>query len=378
MNESLSVTPALRRTPFHFRHQQNGARLVPFAGWEMPVQFESVMAEHRAVRERAGIFDISHMGQLWVTGPGAQESLQKLLTNDIGGLPAQRGLYALLCNEEGMVVDDLYVYCLDPQRYLLIVNASRVSVDEEWIRPRLGLDTKMTEQPQPAALAVQGPAASEVMAKISKEACGLKKNGVAEIPLMDMEVVVARTGYTGEDGFELFGPAGHLFPVYEFLMKEGKPLGLVNCGLGARDTLRLEMGYRLYGHELDDTHSPLEAGLGWAVKLEKPFFVGRGALVKEKEGGSRRRLMGFQLQERGVPREKCEICFAGDPVGYVTSGTFSPTLGAGIGMGYVDIGLLPPTAETNPEWTIRIHGRAVPADRAALPFYRKSVLPITN
>jgi aminomethyltransferase len=377
------VTPttpaaALRRTPFHFKHQLNNARLVPFAGWEMPVQFESVMAEHRAVRERAGIFDISHMGQWWVTGAGARESLQKLLTNDIGALGPQRGLYALLCKEDGGVVDDLYVYCLDPQRYLLIVNASRAAVDEAWMRQRLGPDTALMEQPQAAALAVQGPAAAELVGKLSKEAVRLEKNGVAELSLLDMEIVVARTGYTGEDGFELFGPAGHLFPLYEVLMKEGKSVGLVNCGLGARDTLRLEMGYRLYGHELDEDHTALEAGLGWAVKLTKPLFIGRGALLKEKENGSRRRLIGLRLTDRGVPREKCEIRFGADSVGGVTSGTFSPTLGVGLALGYVDNTRVPPPIETTKLWSIQIHGRPVPAEISALPFYRKSAHPKSN
>jgi aminomethyltransferase len=366
------VTATSQRTPFNFLHKKNGARLVDFAGWEMPVQFESVMAEHRAVRERAGIFDISHMGQLWVTGPSAQASLQKLVTNDVAALPAGRGLYALLCRDDGGVVDDLYVYCLQPDRYLVIVNASRAEVDTAWMRDRLEPGTDLSEQPQAAALAVQGPAAAGLVAGLSKEAVRLEKNGVAELPLLDMELVVARTGYTGEDGFELFGPAGHVFPIYEYLMKEGKSAGLVNCGLGARDTLRLEMGYRLYGHELDEDHSALEAGLGWAVKLSKPFFIGRDALLKEKESGSRRRLIGFRLSDRGVPREKFEIQFSGAPVGTVTSGTFSPSLGVGIGMGYVDNARTPKTAASAGGLSIQIHGRAVPAEMAALPFYRRT------
>lgn len=362
----------IQRTPFHFLHKQYGARLVEFAGWEMPVQFDSVMAEHRAVRERAGIFDISHMGQVWITGAGARPTLQNLLTNDLSVLPTQRGLYALLCREDGHVVDDLYVYCLDPDRFLVIVNASRASVDLAWMRERLGPDTDLLEQPQPAALALQGPEAAGLMAQLSREAVRLEKNGVAELSLMDMEIVVARTGYTGEDGFELFGPAGHLFPVYEHLMKEGKSVGLKNCGLGARDTLRLEMGYRLYGHELDEGHSALEAGLGWAVKLAKPAFIGRDALLKEKATGSPRRLIGFRLKDRGVPREKCEIRSGEKSVGTVTSGTFSPSLGIGIGMAYVDNALLPKEIETPSSLAVQIHGRPVPAEIVPFPFYRKA------
>jgi aminomethyltransferase len=366
------MTLTIQRTPFNFLHKQSGARLVEFAGWEMPVQFESVMAEHRAVRERAGVFDISHMGQVWITGAGARATLQQLVTNDVSTLATNRGLYALLCRDDGHVIDDLYIYCLDEERFLVIVNASRSSVDMAWMSERLGPETQIMEQPQAAALAVQGPAAAGRIGPLSKDALLLSKNGVAELSLLDMEIVVARTGYTGEDGFELFGPAGHLFPVYEFLMKEGKSVGLVNCGLGARDTLRLEMGYRLYGHELDEDHSALEAGLGWAVKLTKPMFIGRDALLKEKAAGSRQRLIGFRLKDRGVPREKCEIHFGGKPVGTVTSGTFSPSLGIGIGMAYVDNALMPKATETASPLTVQIHGRAVPAEVTPLPFYRKT------
>jgi aminomethyltransferase len=365
----MNVISAAQRTPFHFVHKQYGARMVEFAGWEMPVQFESVMAEHRAVRERAGVFDISHMGQVWVTGAGARATLDSLVSNDVAHLAEKRGLYALLCRDDGRVVDDLYVYCLEGDRYLVIVNASRTAVDVAWMRARLGPDTSLMEQPQAAALAVQGPAAAGLLGQLSREAVLLEKNGVAELSLLDMEMVVARTGYTGEDGFELFGPAGHVFAVYEWLMKEGKSAGLVNCGLGARDTLRLEMGYRLYGHELDEDHSALEAGLGWAVKLTKPF-IGRDALVKEKAAGPQRRLIAFRLKDRGVPREKCEIHFGGNPVGTVTSGTFSPSLGIGIGMAYVDNGRMPKAAETASPLTVQIHGRAVPAEIVLLPFYR--------
>jgi aminomethyltransferase len=217
------MTLTIQRTPFNFLHKQSGARLVEFAGWEMPVQFESVMAEHRAVRERAGVFDISHMGQVWITGAGARATLQQLVTNDVSTLATNRGLYALLCRDDGHVIDDLYIYCLDEERFLVIVNASRSSVDMAWMSERLGPETQIMEQPQAAALAVQGPAAAGRIGPLSKDALLLSKNGVAELSLLDMEIVVARTGYTGEDGFELFGPAGHLFPVYEFLMKEGNP-----------------------------------------------------------------------------------------------------------------------------------------------------------
>jgi aminomethyltransferase len=359
----------LQRTPFYFLHQQNGARLVDFAGWEMPVQFEGVMAEHRAVRERAGLFDISHMGQVWVTGPGARNTLDRMVTNDIASLAPNRGAYALLCREDGGVVDDLYVYCLGPDRFLVVVNASRVDVDVAWMRERVGPDTELEEQPQRAALALQGPASAGLAAGLSQDLVSLAKNGVVEIPLLGFEMVAARTGYTGEDGFEFFGPAGHVHKVLEYLVKKGKDAGLVHVGLGARDTLRLEMGYSLYGHELDENHSPLQAGLGWAVKLNKPFFVGQETLRKEKSVGGTRRLVALRLTDRGVPRQQCPIQFNGQAVGAVTSGTFSPSLNIGIALGYVDNRLAPKDAAG--VWSVVVHARAVPAELVALPFYRK-------
>lgn len=364
---TLPMTP--QRTPFYFMHKQNNARLVDFAGWEMPVQFEGVMAEHRAVRERAGLFDISHMGQLWVTGSGARSSLDRMVTNDVGSLAVNRGIYALLCREDGGVVDDLYIYCLAADRFLVVVNASRVDVDTAWMRDRLGPDTELIEQPQRAALALQGRASAGLAADFSPDLVGLSKNGVTEISFGGGEMVVARTGYTGEDGFEFFGPAGHVYKVYDRLVKKGSEVGLVHVGLGARDTLRLEMGYSLYGHELDETHSPLEAGLGWAVKLNKPFFVGQDALRKEKAAGLARRLAAFRLTDRGVPRQNIPIHFNGDPVGVVTSGTFSPSLNVGVALGYVDNRRAP--VDALGAWGLVLHGRTVAAEPVVLPFYRK-------
>ncbi len=336
----------------------------------MPVQFEGILAEHRAVRERAGLFDISHMGQIWVMGAGARATLQKLVTNDVGSLAPGRGMYALLCREDGGVVDDLYVYALEPDRFLVIANASRAAVDFEWIKARRGPGTDLVEQPQAAAVALQGPLAETIMSVISGEAVSLSKNGVGEFQVMDMECVIARTGYTGEDGFEIFAPAGHLMGIHDALLKKGAPMGLALCGLGARDTLRLEMGYRLYGQDLDEGHSPLDAGLEWAVKWDKGDFIGRGALRRQKEEGLRRRLIALRLADRGVPRHGSEMIAGGKTVGVLSSGTYSPSLSIGIGLGYADYELFPKSLETAP-MAVRVHGRDIPAQMVPLPFYRK-------
>jgi len=340
--------------------------MVTFAGWDMPVQFSSVVAEHTAVRQGVGLFDISHMGPFWMTGPGARASLQKLVTNDVSSLAPGRGLYALLCRDNGTVLDDLYIYCVEKERFLVIVNASRATVDFPWMKERLLPQTDFFEQPQPAAFAVQGPRAAALFQKLVPASAGLVKNDVIETSVFDRELVVARTGYTGEDGFEVFGAAGHVFPLYQALCPD-----VTLCGLGARDTLRLEMGYRLYGHDLDEHHTALEAGLGWAVKLGKGDFVGAEALRKEKETGSRHRFIGFTLKERGVPREGCSLSWNGTVVGAVTSGTFSPSLQRGIGLGYVNASLFP--AQSQGSLTVLIHGRPFEAGVVVPPFLKGGI-----
>jgi aminomethyltransferase len=360
----------LKRTPLYALHAAAGARLIDFGGWEMPVQFEGILAEHKTVREKAGVFDISHMGQVWVRGAGAAEFLQNLVTNDVSKLAPGRGQYALMCREDGGVVDDLYIYMLEPGRYLVIVNASRVPVDLMWMRDHLKPGAEILEQPQAAAIAIQGPQAEAILKGFSAEAAALPRNGVGEFPLEGLESVVARTGYTGEDGFEVFGAAGHVVPFYASLLKAGAARGLKPCGLGARDTLRLEMGYRLYGQDLDERHSALESGLGWAVKLEKPAFVGKEHLQREKAKGSARRFVALKLRERGVPRHGHAISFQGRPAGEVTSGTYSPSLQAGIAVGYVETRTCPEAAGSE-GFSVRIHDRDVPADAVKLPFYRK-------
>jgi aminomethyltransferase len=267
------------------------------------------------------------------------------------------------------VVDDLYIYRLEKERFLVIVNASRAARDIQWLKEHATGDVMLVEQPQAAALALQGPAAAKIMSHLSADAVALPKNGVAEVSILNMPLVVARTGYTGEDGFEVFSPAGRLLPLYPTLLKRGADYGLIPCGLGARDTLRLEMGYRLYGNDLDEHHTALESGLGWAVKLSKDHFLGRDALWNEHQRGSLRRLIGLRLIERGVPRRGSPIVWAGQAVGEVTSGTFSPSLQTGIALGYVESARLP---KETVEAAVRLYDRDIPARVVVPPFYKKS------
>ena len=354
----------MKKTPFNDLHKQAGARLIDFGGWEMPVQFQGILAEHKAVREKAGLFDIAHMGQVWVWGE-AFEFLQKITTNDVSKLNPGQGQYTLLCREDGGVVDDLYVYKLDEHRYFLVVNASRRGVDVPWLKSHAGGGVKIEERMDGAGVALQGPSAEAVARFLFPGAMHLKKNEIMELPWEGSTLVVSCTGYTGEEGFEVFGETPAMVALYPRILAAGA----VPCGLGARDTLRLEMGYRLYGNDLDEKHSALEAGLGWVVKIEKGDFLGRDSLLREKEKGPSRRLTAFKLKEKGVPRHGHEILFNGQRVGEVTSGTFSPSLSIGIGMGYVDAASFPKGAEGS--LAVKIHDRAVPAEAAVLPFYIK-------
>ncbi len=355
----------LNRTALFPFHQKAGARLVDFGGWEMPVQFEGILAEHKAVREAAGLFDISHMGQVWVTGSGAQAYLQNLVTNDVSKLAPGQGCYALMCRDDGGVVDDLYVYLMEPGRYFLVINASRRPIDVQWMKDHKKGDVTIEELTQNAAVALQGPRARDILKRVFPQAAGLAKNRITV-----QDCLVSCTGYTGEDGFEIFGPADKITALYPRLLEAGKSGGLKPCGLGARDTLRLEMGYRLYGNDLDERHTGLEAGLGWVIKFDKGPFIGRDALLQEKTKGPQRRFIAFRLKDRGIPRHGHQIFFKGRLAGEVTSGTFSPSLQIGIGMGYVDARLLPKEPQNEPGLAVKVHEREIPAEVVPLPFYR--------
>jgi aminomethyltransferase len=330
-------TQTLKRTPFHDFHRSAGARLVEFAGFEMPLRYTGDQREHQCVRERAGLFDISHMGEFRVEGPGAGEFLNRMVTNDVAALDVGQALYSPMCRPDGGIVDDLLVYRLE-NRYMVVVNAATNAKDFAWLREHCPPGVSLVdESDETALLAVQGPEAPEVLrAHVPAAVLDLGYYRFAAGTAFGVPALVSRTGYTGEDGFELYFAPRHAATVWQGIVDAGKAVGLEPVGLGARDTLRLEVGYMLYGNDIDDTTSPLEAGLGWTVKLGKPDFIGRDVFMKQRELGLARKLVGFDLEGRRVPRHGMVIESGGRAVGRVTSGTFSPTLQRPIGLGYVE------------------------------------------
>jgi aminomethyltransferase len=376
----------LKRTPLFSSHQRLGARLVEFGGWEMPVQYEGIVAEHRVVREAAGLFDISHMGQLRVEGPAACQFLNRTLTNDVARLEVGQGQYTLLCEEHGGVMDDLYLYRIAAETYLLIVNASRVDADSAWLRDRLRLRVPgdavqiVHLSGACAAVAIQGPGVvrfidgcfpgGRVQADRDQPVSQLPKNSIARVRFADTTLYVARTGYTGEDGFEIFAPAEAIESLWNRLLEAGASSGLKPCGLGARDTLRTEMGYPLYGHELDEETSPIEAGLGRFIAFEKGDFVGRAVLFQQKTVGVRKKAVAFRMTDKSPPpRPHYPIWSTGREaaaIGHVTSGTQSPSLGIGIGLGFVP----PDLAQPGRTIEVEIRGRRFPAEIVRKPIYR--------
>ena len=336
----MQRTQTLKRTPFHDFHRSAGARLVEFAGYEMPLRYTGDQREHQCVRERAGLFDISHMGEYRVEGPGAGEFLNRMVTNDVAALEVGQALYSPLCRPDGGIVDDLLVYRL-ASRYMVVVNAATNAKDLAWLREHCPKGVSLVDESDDTALlAVQGPRAPEALrGHVPAAVLDLGYYRFAEGTAFGVPALVSRTGYTGEDGFELYFAPRHAATVWQGIVDAGKAVGLEPVGLGARDTLRLEVGYMLYGNDIDDTTSPLEAGLGWTVKLGKHDFIGRDALAKQHEKGLARKLAGFDLEGRRVPRHGMAIESDGRIVGAVTSGTFSPTLQRPIGLGYVEPGL---------------------------------------
>jgi aminomethyltransferase len=372
----MSADIQLKRTPLWASHRALGARLVDFGGWEMPVQYEGIVAEHKAVRGDCGMFDISHMGEVRVSGPQALAFLNQLLTNDLAKLSVGQGQYNLMCNDRGGTVDDLYAYCVAEQVYLLVINASRTADDVAHIRNvaqtsllsgRLPSELQIENvSDETGAIAIQGPRSAAVMDQLLPGVSAeVPRNRIAKRTLAGAEVFVARTGYTGEDGFELLMPADATPAVWEALLKHGvKP-----CGLGARDTLRTEMCYPLYGHELNEDTSPIEAGLARFIALDKTNFVGKEHLQRQKLSGSSKTLVAFRMSERSAPpRPHYPMVIGGQVAGEVTSGTMSPSLDVGIGMGYVS----PARAAQSQKLEIEIRGRRWPAQIVPKPIYRKS------
>jgi aminomethyltransferase len=355
------------RTPLYDAHLAASARMVEFSGFEMPVQYQGVLEEHGAVREKVGMFDVSHMGEVVLEGPRAVEAAQRLVTNDLSRCKDGQAQYSALCNEKGGVIDDVIVYRFSPQRLFICVNASGREKDFDWMRAHAGDGVSVLQRSDEwAQIAVQGPQAPQLVD-------GLCEPRVLDVPYYHFReatvagvrgCIVARTGYTGEDGFEVFVPPQGARKLWDALLDKG----VTPCGLGARDSLRLEVAYRLYGNDMDEDHTPLEAGLGWIVKLDKPGgFIGSGALTRQKQEGLRRKLAGFKLTGKGIARHGYPVLKEGQRAGEVTSGTMSPVLKEPIGLAYVPVAL----AKEGSTFEVEIRGKPVAARVAKTPFVEK-------
>ncbi|SRX55958.1 glycine cleavage system aminomethyltransferase GcvT [Aequorivita sp. CIP111184] len=359
----------MKNTALSNIHEQLGAKMVPFAGYNMPVSYEGVNAEHETVRRDVGVFDVSHMGEFLVTGPKALDLLQKVCSNDVSKIVNGQAQYNCLPNETGGIVDDLIVYRLEAEKWLLVVNASNIDKDWDWISKYNTMGAEMRNLSEDySLLAIQGPKAIEAMQSITSEDLSAIKFyhfKVADFGGID-HVIISATGYTGSGGFEIYCKNSEVEQVWNKVMEAGKEFGIKPIGLAARDTLRLEMGFCLYGNDINDTTSPLEAGLGWITKFTKDF-VNSENLKKQKEEGVKRKLIGFELNERGIPRHDYEIADKdGNNIGVVTSGTMAPSLNKGIGMGYV-------TNENSAPGTeifIQIRNKPVAATVVKTPFYK--------
>jgi aminomethyltransferase len=362
---------AQKTTPLYDEHVRLGAKMIPFGEWLMPVQYTSILEEHQAVRNNLGLFDISHMGQFVVTGPAAAEWLNEMLTNNIEKLGIGTGQYTFLLTESGGIIDDLIVYQTAPEEFLLVVNAGRTEEDFAWLKKNLPADANLRNRSADyGGVAIQGPRIVELLQSlVGTEATLPSRNQIREFDYQGIRLAIARTGYTGEDGVEVFFSARDAATVWNAVLTLGKPLGILPCGLGARDTLRLEMCYPLNGSDLSPEHNPIEAGLGFFVDLSKPKFVGRDPLLEAKEKGMSRRLVPFRMKGKGPPpRPHYAVWHDGEQVGEVTSGTLSPSLNQGIGMAYVAT----EHGRVGSDLEIEIRGQKFPAVIEKKPLYKKS------
>jgi len=363
----------LKKTPLNSLHRDLGARMVPFGGWDMPVQYSGVIDEHLAVRNAAGLFDVSHMGEVFVEGANALALVQHLTTNDATRLADGQVQYTALCRPDGGTVDDVTLYRFGPERFMFCVNASNTEKDFAWMEQVLAsgkaADVSLRNASHEfAQLALQGPNAPQILARLTDaDLDNLAFYRFCEGTIADIPAIISRTGYTGEVGYELYVPASKGAELWEAISDAGKPDGLIPVGLGARDTLRLEMGYALYGHELSETISPLEASLGWIVKLDGDNFVGRDALLAQKDAGVPRRMVGFTMDAPGIPRAEYPVFKGEREIGVVTSGTQAPSLRQGVGMALLE------SSTTKPGETIEIgiRTRKVPATICKPPFIKK-------
>ena len=358
-----------KRTALNPLFREMGARLVEFAGWEMPVQFSSVLEEHRAVRAAAGLFDVSHMGEIEIGGEGALPLIQNLTCNDAARLQPGQAQYSVLTTPSGTFIDDILVYCRGSDRYLLVVNAGNTDKNFEWIaRHALGNVEVVNTSLRWAQLAVQGPSAQSIVQGLTSIDLGsIRYYHFVEGEVRGVPALVSRTGYTGENGFEIYSTPGAAPDLFRAILEAGRPVGLLPCGLAARDTLRLEAGMLLYGHDIDETISVLEAGLQGIVRMAKGDFIGRDTLRRQGEEGLSRTLVGFEMIDRGIARQGYAIRSAGGEVGRVTSGTFGPHVRKNIGLGYVPVD----RSRAGTRFTVVIRGNEAEAVVVPTPFYKR-------
>jgi aminomethyltransferase len=373
----MTDTPVaeLRKTPLHARHRASNARMVPFAGWDMPVEYSGIAAEHLAVRTRAGLFDVSHMGEIEIAGKNALAAVQRISCNDASALAVGQAQYTALLTPEGTFVDDLLVYRMAPQHFMLVANASNVRKDFAWISEQIkavGDAAAVDTSSRYALIALQGPASQEVLQPLTGvDLADLTHYWFGHGEVASARATISRTGYTGEDGFEIFVPPNVADRVWQALLESGRSADVIPCGLGARDTLRLEAAMRLWGNDIDESTSVLDAGMGWIVGWNKPDFIGRDRLREQKETGLSRRLVGFEMIDRGIARHGYPVVHGGRTVGVVTSGTQTPFLKKAIGMAYVP----PELSARGTEISIDIRGRTARARVVPMPFYKRGMRP---
>jgi len=362
------MSDTIKKTALNETMRGLGGKMTDFHGWELPMEFSGIVKEHEAVRKSAGIFDVSHMGQVFVSGPDAFKFLQYLNANDLSKATPGRGLYSHLTNEKAGLVDDITIFCLADNDYLVIVNAATADKDFAWMEAHSkAFDVKVeNKSSEYSMLAVQGPNVPLMFEIFAPESLALPRFGVVVKDIFGEKGFITRTGYTGEDGFEVTVPHKVVQQVWNKMFELGKPYGIVPCGLGARDTLRLESGYLLYGEDVDDDHTTYEAGYGWVVSLKKGEFIGRDVLVAQKLNGLSRSLTGIVMKKPGVPRSQCKVFMDGNEIGTLCSATYSPTLKKGIGVGYFSPAKLPAGTEVQ----VEIRGRLVPAEVIKMPFHK--------
>jgi aminomethyltransferase len=368
--EQATATP-LKKTPLNDRHRASGAKMVPFGGWDMPVEYSGIVHEHLAVRTRAGLFDVSHMGEIEIAGKDALAAVQRISSNDASKLQVGQAQYSGLLTPQGTFVDDLLVYRLAPEHFMLVVNAGNIEKDYAWIVEHIkpaGDAVAVNASARYALLAVQGPEAVGIVQSLTGvELAGMKYYWFAHGEVANVRATISRTGYTGEDGFEIFVPPQSADRVWQAIVEAGRPIELIPCGLGARDTLRLEAGMRLHGNDIDDTTTAVEADLNWIVGWKKDDFIGATVLREQKANGVRRKLVGFEMIDRGIARHGYDAYVGGAKAGLVTSGTQTPFLKKAIGMAYL------PIAHTaiDTEFDVDIRGRRTRARVVPMPFYKR-------